>query len=205
MLLYLIRHGESTYNAIGRIQGRSDCPLSERGRRQGEAMARRLAEQPIDAVYATPLRRARQTAEPLAAALGLPIRYDPRLVEVDAGQFEEQLRVDVMRRFPDAIPRWRSGAMDFAFPGGESRQALIDRGREALLAVARAGHEHAAVVSHGGLLLAGMKSILGIASESPPLDMDNASVTRLFVDGDDRAELIEFNNVDHLADVPRED
>jgi 2,3-bisphosphoglycerate-dependent phosphoglycerate mutase len=201
MLLYLIRHGESTYNAQGRIQGRSDCDLSDHGRRQAQAMARRMADAPIEAVYASPLRRATQTAEFLASALGLAIRFDPRLVEVDAGHFEEQMRDEVMRRFPGAIPQWRSGAIDFVFPGGESRRALIERGREAILSIVHAGHEHAAVVSHGGLLLAGMKSLLGIASEAEPLDMDNASITRLQIDPDGRFELVDFNNVEHLSAV----
>ena len=57
MLLYLVRHGESTYNAEGRIQGQTDVPLSELGRRQSEAVADALRTQPVDAVYSSPLRR----------------------------------------------------------------------------------------------------------------------------------------------------
>ncbi len=201
MLLYLIRHGQSTYNVQGRIQGQSDCALSEQGRRQGQAVARRLAALPIRAIYASPLRRASQTAEFLARALDLEIQFDPRLKEVDVGHFQDQIRTDVMRRFPEAIPRWRSGELDFAFPGGESRRELIRRGREALLSISRADHDHAAIVSHGGLLLAGMKALLGIASEDPPLGMENASVTRLAVDASGRAQLLEFNSVDHLSGI----
>jgi len=201
MLLYLIRHGESTSNAVGRIQGQSDCELSQRGRRQAQAVARRLAAAPIEAVYASPLRRASQTAEVVAAALGLAIRFDPRLKEVDAGELEDQMRADVLRRFPEVVAGWHSGKLDFAFPGGESRRAVIERGREALLSIGRDGHEHAAVVSHGGLLLAGMKAVLGIASEAEPRDIDNASITWLAVDGNGRAELVAFNNVEHLAEV----
>jgi len=201
MWLYLIRHGESVYNALGRIQGQSECDLSERGRRQAEAVARRLAGLPIDAIYASPLRRASQTAGFLGAALDLAVRLDPRLMEVDAGELEDQMRADVLRRYPGAIQRWRSGALDFAFPGGESRRAVIERGREALLSVARADHDHVVVVSHGGVLLAGMKAVLGIPSEASPLDMDNASVTRLLIDGNGRAELVEFNSVEHLAGI----
>jgi len=201
MLLYLIRHGQSTYNVQGRIQGQSDCELSEQGRRQGEAVARRLAVLPIRAIHASPLRRASQTAEFLARALNLEIQFDPRLKEVDVGHFQDQIRADVMRRFPEAVPRWRGGELDFAFPGGESRRALIRRGHEALLSIARTDHDHAAIVSHGGLLLAGMKAVLGIASEDPPLGMENASVTRLSIDAGGRAQLLEFNSVDHLAGI----
>jgi broad specificity phosphatase PhoE len=201
MLLYLIRHGESTYNVEGRIQGQADCELSERGRRQGQALAQRLASAPIEAIYASPLRRASQTAEFLAAALGLPIRFDPRLKEVDAGEFENRLREDVLRRFPGVLPRWRRGDSNFAFPGGESRRQLIARGEEALRSILESGHDHAAVVSHGGILLAGMKAMLGMASQDPPHEVDNASITRLSVDGAGRVELVEFNVVEHLADI----
>ncbi|MBN1591315.1 MAG: histidine phosphatase family protein [Pirellulales bacterium] len=201
MQLYLIRHGESTYNVEGRIQGQSDPGLSELGRRQAQAIARRLAKSPIGVIFASPLRRATETAEFLAGALNLDIQFDPRLKEIDAGEFQDLLRADVRHRFPDAVGRWRSGELDFAFPGGESRRQLIARGREALLSVSHAGHDHAAIVSHGGLLLAAMKAVLGIASDAPPLGMENASITRLAVDGDDRVELVEFNSVEHLAGI----
>ena len=90
MLLYCIRHGESSYNAEGRIQGQSDVPLSELGRRQSEAVAAALAEVPIEAVYASPLRRAMQTARPVAERLNLEIQTDPRLMEVHAGEFQRE-------------------------------------------------------------------------------------------------------------------
>jgi len=201
MFLYLVRHGQSTYNAQQRIQGQSDPALSELGRHQGKAVAQRLVELPITAIHASPLRRAAETAQFVAAALNLVIRFDPRLKEVDAGHFQDRIRDDVMREYPDAIPRWQRGDLEFAFPGGESRRELIRRGHEALRAIIDDGHDHAAVVAHGGLLLAAMKALLDIPSDVPPFDMKNASITRLSVDADGCVELLDFDNVAHLQDV----
>jgi len=199
MILYLIRHGQSTYNAEGRIQGQSDVPLSPLGRRQGQAVARALAGDPIETIFASRLRRAAETAEFLARALGLTVTHDPRLVEVDAGEFQDRMRAEILVEHPGVLARWRSGQLDFAFPGGESRRDVIRRGREALEAICHAGHAHAAVVSHGGLILAGMKELLGLHSTDPPHDLANASITRMAIDPSGRAELLDFDNVDHLV------
>jgi len=114
MLLYCIRHGESSYNAEGRVQGQSDVPLSELGLRQSAAVAAALADQRVDALYASPLRRAMQTAQPVAEALKQEIRTDPRLMEVHAGVFQDKLRTELDDLYPEEIARWRSGDPDFA-------------------------------------------------------------------------------------------
>src|SRR5687767_6699877 len=102
MSFYLIRHGETLYNAESPIQGQSDVALSPLGLHQAEAIADALAEEPIDAVFASPLRRAMQTAEPIAARLGLAIQADDRLKEIHAGIFQGLLWAEIEARFPDA-------------------------------------------------------------------------------------------------------
>ncbi|HXY21336.1 MAG TPA: histidine phosphatase family protein, partial [Burkholderiaceae bacterium] len=86
--LLLIRHGETQWNAQARIQGHRDIALSERGLRQAQRLARFLSGQAIDAVYASDLARASQTAQPLADALRLPVCLDARLRERGFGLFE---------------------------------------------------------------------------------------------------------------------
>ena len=95
MLLFLIRHGESAYNAESRIQGQSDIPLSELGHRQSEAAAEALAGASVDALYSSPLRRALETAQPIAARSNVPIATDPRLMEIDAGVFQGRIRTEL--------------------------------------------------------------------------------------------------------------
>jgi probable phosphoglycerate mutase len=200
MLFYCIRHGESTYNASGRIQGQSDVPLSELGRRQSEAVAAALGPLPIEALYSSPLRRAMETAQPVAEALGLPIQTDPRLMEIHAGVFEDQLRNELDRLFPEALARWRSGDPDFAIPGGESRRKLMERGREAFEAILQAGRRQVAVVSHGGLIAAAIKSLLEIPAGRHPFNFYNGSISQLAVDGA-KVKLLTLNQTDHLRDL----
>ncbi|HUT11082.1 MAG TPA: histidine phosphatase family protein [Thermoguttaceae bacterium] len=200
MLLYCIRHGESCYNAQGRIQGQSDVPLSELGLRQSEAVAAALAGEGVEALYASPLRRAMQTAGPVADALQVEIRTDPRLMEVHAGVFQDKLRTDLEQLYPEEIARWQSGDPDFVIPGGESRRQLMHRGHEVFDEIRRTGHEQVVVVTHGGLLSAALKSLLEIPAEKHPFVFQNGSITRLeWTDGE--VKLHALNQIDHLHQV----
>jgi broad specificity phosphatase PhoE len=200
MYLHCVRHGESTYNAEGRVQGQSDVPLSELGLRQAEAVAAAMAELPIEAVYSSPLRRAMQTAQPLADRLRLPITTDPRLMEVHAGVFQDELRAELDRRYPEEYARWRSGDPDFAIPGGESRRRLMQRGEEVLREIGAAGHEHVAVVTHGGLLAGAMKALLEIPAQRNPFVFQNGSITVIELT-DSVVQLHAVNRIGHLSSV----
>jgi broad specificity phosphatase PhoE len=201
MLLYLIRHGESVYNAEGRIQGHSSVPLSELGWRQGEAVAEVLAKEPIDALYSSPLPRAHQTAEILAARLKLPIHSDDRLKEVNVGIFQGQLRCELEKTYPAELARWVSEELDYTLPGGESRRQLIERGRAALLEIVQHDHQHVAVVSHGRLLMVTLKSLLGMPFTQPPFSLQNGSITTIKYNAVGRFELVSLDQVRHLRGV----
>lgn len=203
MILYVVRHGESTHNAENRIQGQSNPLLSELGRRQGTRAAETLRTIPFDAIYSSPLRRAAETAEILAQQIGLAIRYDDRLMEVNVGHVQDRHREEVMQLHPEVVPGWRSGRLDFRFPGGESRPEVIARGKVSFEEICRADHQQAIIYSHGGLILAAMKALLGIPSDEPPHALRNASITKLDIsidpDGTLNAELLDFDNTDHLS------
>jgi len=191
MIFHCVRHGESTYNAEGRLQGQSDRPvLSERGRRQSAAAAEALAAFPVETIYSSPLSRARQTAEIIAGRLGLEIRSDPRLKEIDVGVFEDRLRSELAAVYPKELARWVSGDAEFRIPGGESRRDLARRGAEALEAVEAAGLGQVVVVGHGGLLVAAMKALLRIPADAPPTALENGSITRLARGRDGRWEVL---------------
>ncbi len=205
MIFYLIRHGESLYNAEGRIQGQSDVALSPFGLRQAQAIADAFDDAPLDAVFASPLQRAMQTAEPIAAKFGLAIRPDDRLMEIHAGIFQGLLWAEIEARFPDAARPWREQHPDFVIPGGESRRSLMVRGRAALESIREMPLGRVAVVSHGGILAAGLKSILQIPAELNPFSLYNASISKLA--WTDRVKLLTLNQLDHLrlAGLARED
>ncbi len=198
MILYCVRHGESVYNAEGRIQGRLDVPLSELGRRQSAAAAAALAGLPIDALYASPLRRAMETAEIIADALALTVQTDDRLMEINVGVFADKHPSELAELWPQALARWKSEDLDFVIPGGESRRQVIARGRAALQEIAAAGRQAAIIVSHGRLLTCTLKDILAIPAGQPPFSLQNASITTLSADGNGRCELLALDQVDHL-------
>ncbi|MBN2579065.1 MAG: histidine phosphatase family protein [Pirellulales bacterium] len=201
MHLYLIRHGESVYNAEGRIQGHSDVPLSELGRRQGRAVAEALAAQPVEALHASPLRRAYQMAEILAARLGLPIRTDDRLKEINVGIFQGQLRRELDQTYPVELAHWTSEDLDYALPGGETRRQLIVRGRAAIEEIVGEKFQHVAVVSHGRLLMMTLKSLLAMPLDEPPFSLQNGSITTVQYNNAGRFELVALDEVEHLRGV----
>lgn len=123
--LILVRHGRTSWNVQGRVQGGGG--LDEAGRAQVAALTERLAAEPVTAVYASPAWRARQTAQPIADALGLRVRRRRLLRDLDYGRYAGALVADVMREDPDLFHRWRTEPHTVTFDGGENLAAL--RGR----------------------------------------------------------------------------
>jgi broad specificity phosphatase PhoE len=202
MYLYLIRHGESRHNAVGRIQGHSDVRLSDLGRRQAAAAAESLVGKSIDALHASPLYRARETAEIVAERLRLPVRFDDRLKEVNVGIFQDHLRSELESLYPAEFVRWKSEDFDYVIPGGESRRQLLQRGHEVLHAIVKTGVQGAAIVSHGRILMTVVKDLLGIPLEKPPFSLQNGSITTLTFNEDEKTfALVALDDVEHLRDV----
>lgn len=200
MILYCVRHGQSVFNAEGRIQGQFDVPLSELGRQQAEAVAHAMASKPIDAVFASPLSRAMETARPVAEKLDLHIQTDDRLMEINVSIFQKCNRRELEERYPDEFSRWKAGDPDYAPPGGESRRQLMIRGRDAFEHILASGHQHIAVIAHGGLIGAAFKSFLEIPARLHPFRLENGSISRLAYEGED-CTLLSLNEVEHLRHI----
>jgi broad specificity phosphatase PhoE len=148
MTIYLVRHGMTDYNRIGRFQGQSDVPLNETGRKQARELALRVADLGLKSLWASPLARTRQTAEAVSVHIGLPIRFDERLMETDTGVWTDRYYEDMKREDPEAHQGFVTAAEDFAFEGGESYAEQGDRVMAALADVER-GPKPALVVCHG--------------------------------------------------------
>lgn len=197
MILYCVRHGESTYNVEGRLQGQSDEPrLSPLGLRHAQALAASLAQLPLDAIYASPLARAMETARPLADSLKLPIVADDRLKEINIGIFQGLLAAEIGDVHPQETARWRSADADYRIPGGESRRELMQRAEAALMDIREAGHRQVAIIAHGGVLAAALKALLKVPAESNPFMLYNGSISRL--EWDAHIKLMTLNQTDHL-------
>jgi len=125
--LTVVRHAETEWNRERRYQGATDTPLSETGRAQAEAAARVLAAEALDAVWSSPLRRARETAEAIARPRGLAVHPHPGFSEMGFGVWEGLTGDQVRERYPEAYRCWRETPTAAAWPGAEPLAAVRDR------------------------------------------------------------------------------
>lgn len=150
----LLRHGQTDWNIEGRYQGQSDVSLNATGRAQAHSLARQLHGQPFAAIYSSDLKRARETADIIAAVLHLPIVLEPRLREIDQGEWEGQL-VDVIKaRYAEL---WQERTVDPASlrpPGGETVGEVASRVSAALDDIAPLHPDASVLVISHGLALA---------------------------------------------------
>jgi alpha-ribazole phosphatase len=153
--LALVRHAEPEEAAHGRCYGSLDVGLSQAGREHAARLAVELAALDYDAVVSSPRTRARETAEPLAAARGLAVTVADDLREIDFGSFEGRTYAEIEQSEPELFRAWMETPTAVRFPGGESYGDLRVRAVQALDAV-RAAHESAVVVTHGGVIRAGL-------------------------------------------------
>jgi broad specificity phosphatase PhoE len=176
--LYLIRHGRTAWNNDDRLQGWADEPLDAVGREQARALGAGLHAVPFDAIYSSPLKRARETAESLAEPHALRVRLDDRLRERHVGAWAgltlEQARALAPERFDGD---WRQAGA----PGGDAQPALTARVVAALYDILAAYPDGTvAVVSHGGALSAGLAHLLGIpAGGAVSFSFHNTAIARL--------------------------
>ncbi|MPZ25076.1 MAG: histidine phosphatase family protein [Micromonosporaceae bacterium] len=163
--LILWRHGSTDWNEQQRVQGHTDSALNARGRAQAERAAPLLAARSPDAIVASDLHRATDTAAPLATRTGLPVRTDPRLRERCYGEWEGLTSAEIAQRFPDARARQRAGRQDLGH-GIEPPADVMKRVGEALREAAEATPGGTTVVAtHGGAARYGMFDLLGWPAE----------------------------------------
>jgi probable phosphoglycerate mutase len=185
-ILWMVRHGETAWNAEGRVQGQTDVPLSAVGLAQANAVAAALAGKRFAALYSSDLGRCRQTAAPVASALGLVVRTDPELRERHYGIFETITYAEAKVRFPEDYARFRAKELDYDFRGGESLRGFFERSIRCLEAIAGAHPgEEVLVVTHGGVLEMAYRHArrLGLSSKRD-FEIPNAALSRLSIAGD---------------------
>lgn len=158
-----VRHGQTDWNTLGRIQGSSDTELNARGREQARHLARRLRTVPLHAVYTSDLTRCVQTARIVRGPRPLPLRLSPNLREVAYGEWEGHTREQLARSgYDDHLRRWNTGEAVGGPPGGESREQVDARAEQFLACIVpRHRGETVLVVSHGGTLRLMLARLMG--------------------------------------------
>ncbi|WP_104419514.1 histidine phosphatase family protein [Neolewinella xylanilytica] len=148
-----VRHGITDWNLENRIQGQTDIPLNDTGRKQAHALANRLKGEEWDVLYASDLIRARETAEIVAAAMGVSVRTDPRLREMNCGAVEGTTQEERIARWGE---NWKSLPLNI-----ESKESIVDRGLS-FTSYLLANYQDSSVLvfSHGALLRLTLKQLI---------------------------------------------
>lgn len=199
--VYIVRHGETKWNAEGRIQGHTDIGLSERGKEQARAAARRLASVHIDVAYCSDLSRTRETAQIILGERDTPLHSVPELREYNKGVFEGLTGEEYRDRYPHLYEASLVNDPDFAPPGGETIRQCQARLAGFVKSVRkRHSEEDVLLVGHGGSLRSGIVALLDLPLEANwKFAMQNCalSVIRVYPEN---AVMHLYNDTSHLGD-----
>jgi len=200
MRLILVRHGETDTNKARLALGQADVELNEHGRWQAQRLAISLKNEPIGAIYSSPLKRALATAEPIASSHGLQVQVDEGLIEMDIGEMEGLTFQQVGERYPHFLQAWLGDqAAHEAMPGGERLLDVQERAWQAIERIReRQEHGTVAVVTHNFVILTLLCRVLGLElADFRRLRLSVAAKSVLEM-GRDRIIVVGFNDTCHL-------
>lgn len=197
-----VRHGETDWNVDSRLQGHLNIALNAKGVWQAQQVARALASETFDTIYASDLLRAWQTAQTIAEIAQCPLVPEMGLRERGFGTFEGQTYAEVAERFPEDSEMWRIRVPDWAPPGGESLNQMIERVRTTTWALAQ---QHLGgqivLVAHGGVMDMLYRLATGQSVQAPRTwQLGNAAINRLLWTPDGLT-LVGWSDTSHLEEV----
>lgn len=200
--ILLVRHGETTWNVEGRYQGQEDTPLSEKGKEQGQKLAKALQNIPIDVCYASPLQRAYETCGYCAAYHNLPVYKENRLTEIHHGAWEGKLATEIEEQYPSLLQQWRVAPATVKMPGqgGESLEEVATRSMDFFHElVEKEQGKTVLVAAHDAVNKIVICRILGMELQSFwQVKQDNTCINVIEYDGD-KWRLVLMNYTSHLG------
>jgi len=198
--LFLVRHGETAWNVQHRYQGQSDLPLSDVGVEQAEALACRLADEKFDAIYASDLKRAWDTASAIAEKSGLAVISEPRLREMNFGIFEGLTFDEAQTRYPEVMAAWLKN-YNRPPPDGEALNIFSARVLSLLDDLQKKHADQTiCLVAHGGPLSEIIRHLLGLPVERRwTFAVDIASLSELILGEEGYPYLKRLNDKCHLG------
>lgn len=192
----IVRHGETDYNAQHRWQGQLDVPLNKNGKAQAEALAKHLANEALDGVFSSDLKRCYDTARPIAKSKNLTVIPDKRLREVHLGLFQGLTRTQIQEVYPQKMMRWDNDD-SYVITHGESRSQVQNRTFEAWLEIIkREDMSNIMIVSHGGAIRMMLTKVLPQTTER--LRFANTSFSILERDSNNTWQVKSINMTSHL-------
>jgi 2,3-bisphosphoglycerate-dependent phosphoglycerate mutase len=200
----VIRHGETEWNRLGRIQGQLESPLNERGLEQAQALANVLEQEEIHELWSSDLDRARDTAAHVADVSGERVRIDTRLRERHFGVFQGLTFEQAEQRYPEYYEMYTSDDPDESIPGGESPREFQDRTTSFFIERGKDrdyNHKTIAVVTHGGVVSALYRLAKGISlTAQRTWELPNAAINEFHYDRG-KWRIARFGDVSHLEEA----
>lgn len=198
--IYFMRHGETVWNTERRYQGMTDIELSETGRRQAEIAATRFRNIKIDKIYSSPLKRAMETARPIAEEKGLEINAEENFREIHFGEWEGMTVPDLRAKYGEAYDNFIREPHNYGFPGEGNIDNVIKRLKPGIDRILQNDDGNVLIVSHGGIIRLMIMYIMGL---------DNSWFTKTWIDNTaisiiemkkDRRLLLTLNDSAHLSE-----
>lgn len=198
--IYLVRHGETEWNASMKYQGHADVPLSDQGRNQAVLLGKRLAALKFDGFYASDLARAYETARIISQHHNQDIKTLPELRELNFGCWEGLDINEIKGRYPEEIKQWWESPLLTRIPGGETLDEMVERTTTAVKNIVKSYSNGSVVlVSHGGVIRSIVGTVLGMdLNKYWRLRQDNACLSIIDFPEWEKGILMLFNDRSHL-------
>lgn len=204
MIIHLLRHGETAHNRSVVGLGREDVPLTDFGQAQARALGTRFAGQPLDAIFSSPLRRARDVAAQVAGERDIRPQLRTELIELDVGETEGMTFPKMRELYPDFMRQWATNDTSVRMPGGESIEDVAARLLPFVEELRSLELGHVAVVSHNFITKLLVCQVLGLPlANFRSLSTDLASVTTIAITSKGRSSLQVLNDTCHLHHLER--
>ena len=201
-IIYLIRHGKTEWNNQFRYQGATDVPLNDEGRSQAERAALRFAGAGLDAVFSSPLQRARETAAETAGPAGMTVEVMPELTEINFGGWEGLTVPRIKERYGEELfQKWRANPLNVQVPEGEEPELVWRRAIAAARKILQHKGRKLAVFGHGAMFRVLFPALLAVPRSGLfwRARLDNCSISAFSADTPDRASLSFMNDTLHLS------
>ncbi len=198
--IVLVRHGATDWNLQGRCQGATDRELHVTGIRQAQELAALLANESIQAVYSSGLKRARQTASLISQPHNLPVIVEEDIRELNHGALEGLTFTEIKARYPDFLQRWRTEPAEIQVPGGERLADVADRAWSGLNRIVEQhpSAEKLVVVSHNFPILGILCKVTGVTlNQYRSFHLDPCGLTRLNCRDKDDWQITHINGKDY--------
>lgn len=179
MKIYLIRHGQTDWNVAGKIQGRTDIPLNDTGRRQAQCLARGMEKRLVVQVFTSTLKRAEETARVIAQSQQIDVEPIPDLQEIGFGCWEGLTLKEIQQQYPKEYERWCINPVTVAPPGGELQAEIRQRCCRVMERIQKQAKGDFAIVSHGAMLAYIVEYLMREHPLEEEIIVENASITTI--------------------------